>query len=263
MKLVITLGIIGVISSFALGFEEDFETYINGQAIVPQNSWTANGPGNYFEANETVDGTNPDPDFLGTHYADISNNGTTPTPSEIGDASITHTFSTVSAGTCVTEFDVRFSDLDPLFSCDIFICDSSSRTLQAAGISMVAQGLRVLDGDWTGVDYVVNPDTWYHAWITVDLDQDEWQLQMAEYTGEILGSPTTVSYNDWSSSTTVDTFSFRSPVSDVGIIEFGVSQAVMEDSQGRGMYVDNINVPEPTTLSMLAVAGAFVLRRRK
>jgi hypothetical protein len=264
-KLAIILGVIGVVSSFALGFEEDFDSYSQGEAIISQNNWTENGYGDYFQANATISGT--DPLFLGSHYADISNNGNALDPSVSGGATIAHTFSAVTSGTCVTEFDVSYNILGALNTCDIFVCDSNRQldtlSLQAAGVSVGSSGLRVFDGMWWGSSYTITNGKWYHAWITVDMDNDTWQLQMAEYVGEEYGAPATVTYVDYTSNVH-DTFSFRdSSVDDIGMVEFGVSKAVMEDSQGRGMYVDNVKVPEPTTMSLLGVAGLLAMRRRK
>jgi len=260
IRLAVTLGIVVAVSSFAMGFSEDFESYGAGDAVAGVHGWIETGYGDWFETNAVASG---DPSFLGTRYADLGNNGhSNPTS---GDARLAQVFGRTTSGILTVDFDVSFSLVGNLNSCNIFLCDSdrtpsSDVALQGAAIFVGFVGLRVHDGDWQTVDnFSVQNDTWYHAWITVDLDDRTWQLAMAAYAGETLGATTIVSYAG------DDTFAFRDPgaaLDDIGMIEFADSSAVMADSAGRGLYVDNVNVPEPATLSLLAAAGVLAIRRR-
>lgn len=268
-RLMVALGIVAVVSSLAMGFSEDFESYDPGDAIAGENGWTENYLGDWFEANATVPGT--DPGFLGTRYADLGNNtnGTSLVP-----AILTQTFTKVTGGSLIVEYDACFRAAGPsgLESCNMYLSDGDrtsdvSETLQAAAISVGQDGLVVDDGGWQIVqNFDIVNGTWYHAWITVDMDARTWQLAMAAYdVSENLGTPTTVYYLD-NDNAIVDTFAFRDPdtaLDDIGMIEFSTSPLIMNDGSSRGFYVDNINVPEPATLSLLAVAGVLTRRRKR
>ncbi len=254
---VLGLGIVVAVSSFASGFSENFESYNVGQAITGTNDWQSSGLGGNFQANATVSG---DPSVLGQRYADLSRNDNSPAEQ---DGWLWQTFDGVSAGTLTLEFDSRFQAAGALYSCTIFLCSSDrvpslSSVGQTVGISVDVNGLRIHDGGWRVVtNFNLLNDTWYHTQITVDFDAKTWQMAMGAYVGDTVGAMTTVSYSG------DDSFTFIAPaVNDIGMIEFSTTPDIMNDPDARGFHVDNINVPEPATLSVLAIAGVLAMRRR-
>lgn len=258
VRLVLTLGLVAVFSSsWAMGFSEGFESYAPGTAIAGANGWQETGLGDWFEAEATVAG---DPGVLGARYAELTRNGHGP---QSNGAWLWHALEVQTAGLYVVECDVKFTASEELSSCSIFLNDSArtpgfATTLQAVAITVDADGLRIHDGDWRIVNnFSLENHAWYHATITVDLDARTWQLAMAKYTGDVPGSPVTVSYDAGD-----DTFAFRdSAVDDLGMIEFFASPAIMNDSLSRGFAVDNV-IPEPTALSLLALSALAIRRRR-
>jgi hypothetical protein len=59
-------------------------------------------------------------------------------------------------------------------------------------------------------------------------------------------------------------FAFRDPsVTEVGLAEFMCAEDLMALTDSRGVLVDNINVPEPMSLGLLAIGGLAIIRRRR
>jgi hypothetical protein len=257
-RLAVTLGIVVAISSLAMGFSEDFESYSAGATLAGSNGWLENGLGNFFQANAAVSG---DPSFLGTRYADLSRNTN---PATADDAWLWQSFTSVASGTLILEFDTNFQASGDLDACTIFLSgpDRTPGLMPndlAAGISVDLDGLRVFDGGWRVVtNFNIVNDTWYHSKMTVDMDNQTWQLEMGAYSGDTLDPLTLIAYSS------DDTFTFiDNTVTEIGMIEFSTTYDIMSDPAGRGFYVDNVNVPEPATLSLLGIAGFLTLRRRK
>ncbi len=265
-KLTVILGILTLASTFGWAGEwnENFESYDAGQQISGTNGWEACVYGAWFQANATGTG---DPSCLGDRYADLSNNdqGT-----KEENAWLFHSFDASTAGFVEIQFDARFNAVGEggLDTCKIHLCDSdrtpdTNSTLQAVGISADTTGLRIHDGGWREVDdsSEIQNDVWYHFWIDVDLDVQSWRLDIAAYSGDSLGAPTAVS---WDNGDTI--FAFRdSNVNDLGLIEFLATADVMNDDndEPRGFHVDNISVPEPAGLAILSLAAGMALRRKK
>lgn len=261
-RLAITLGIVVTVVSLATagGFTEDFESYTPPAAISGANGWQEDALGDWFESEATTAG---DPGCLGNVYGNLTNNGHS---SGSGGAWLWKTFDAVETGQLVADFDVRFTAVGELDACNIFLCDSNrapgaNAALQIAALSADTTGLRVYDDfDWHVVDTSVAKNAWYHIWITVDMDAATWQAEIAAYDGEgnRETTKTALSYGGDS------TFDFRdSAANDVGMIEFSATPTIMADGGERGFGVDNIHVPEPTTLCLLALAGAVGFRRRR
>ena len=107
-RLAVTLGIVVAISSLAMGFSENFEGYSAGAQISGTNGWVEDGFGQLFETNAT---TPTDPSFLGSRYADISNNGNN-NYAYSNSAKIAHMLEETITGALIVDFDVSFSIID-------------------------------------------------------------------------------------------------------------------------------------------------------
>ena len=262
LALVLWFSFVFVGSAFAAPLIEDFESYSDGDTISGTNGWNEAGQGQWFQANTTTGG---DPSFLGNAYADMSNNGN---GTDNTNSWLFNTFTKQTSGIVTLDLDVLFElgGSGGLDSCNIYLSDGDKTTAEnnytqtAASVSVGAAGLRIHDGGWRTIDNItIDNDTWYHFKIEADLTQMTWGLEIAMYTGDTLGGATVASYNPG-----ITSFAFRDGgVDDIGLLEFMVGRAIMNDSGGEGFLVDNINVPEPASLGLLGLGGMGILIRRR
>jgi hypothetical protein len=245
--------------AFPAGYNESFEGYADGASIAGAGGWNEAGVGDWFEARATTTG---DPAFLGSRYGDLSNNGN---GASYNEGWVFKSFTKVTTGLVVLEYDALFqaAGASGLDGCYVYLSDGDRTPAEydysaiATGVGVDTDGLRVYDNGWRVVDnFAVTNDTWYHFLVTANLDAKTYQVTAAQYTGDVLGGATTVSYSG------VSTFGFRDPtVDDIGMAEFMAGILVMNDTSGRGFFVDNIQTPEPATGLVLLLGG--LLWRRK